>query len=160
MQYAIFPSLNSQIVSLSSITRVDKIIQELTIRVMTVKQSLEVRIPTRSKEGIYVYMCWIYMWCFTVGLQDDKEHVFRLNQLRQVIGKLKANLRFNLRTDLFYLLIEICYRHASYKMAHTIYETMCRYDVVPDNRIKLLHFDHRQEDIKAQRKIEKKDKRA
>ncbi len=88
-------------------------------------------------------MCWIYMWCFTLSLQDEKENVFRLNQLRQVIGKLKADYRYNLRVDLFYLLIELCYRHSSYKVSHTLYETMCRYDVVPDNRIKLLHFDHR-----------------
>lgn len=74
--------------------------------------------------------------------------MFRLNQLKQVIGKLKADYRYNLKVDLFYLLMETCYHHSTYKVSNAIYDTMCRYDVTSDNRIKLMHFDHRREDIK------------
>lgn len=98
-------------------------------------------------------MSWIYMWCFTLQFQDEKEAIFRLNQLRQVIGKLKADFRHNLKADLFYLLMETCYHHSTYKISHILYETMCRYDVVPDNKIKMLHFDHRREDIKREKEL-------
>ena len=96
-------------------------------------------------------MCWIYMWCFTLGQQEERENVFRLNQLRQVITKLKADYRYNLKVDLFYRLIESCYQHSNYKTLNVLYETMCRYDVQPDNRIKQMHFFLRREDFKAQK---------
>lgn len=69
-----------------------------------------------------------------------------------MLGKLKSDFRFPLRTDLFFLLIDACYHHASYKIASTVYDTMVRYDVAPDNRIKLMQFNQRKEDIKQQQK--------
>jgi hypothetical protein len=41
--------------------------------------SREIKIAPNSKEGIYVYMSWIYMWCFTLKEQKETESIFRLN---------------------------------------------------------------------------------
>lgn len=97
-------------------------------------------------------MCWIYIWTFTLTSQDEQESIFRVNQLRQVISKLKAHYRFNLKTDLFYLLISTVYHHSTYKTLSMIFDTMNSYEIVPDNRIKLMQFDCRREAIKQQNK--------
>jgi hypothetical protein len=41
--------------------------------------SRDVRVSKDCKEGVFVHMAWIYMWCFTLGVQDEKENIFRLN---------------------------------------------------------------------------------
>jgi len=66
-----------------------------------------------------------------------------------VIKKLRADYRYNFKSDLFYLLIHTCYHNSTFKISHTIYETMNQHEVIPDNRIKLMHFDHRREAIKT-----------
>ena len=124
------------------------------VKISNKNESVEsriVQVPQNSKEAIYAHICWIYVWCFTLSFQDEREAIFRMNQLREVLRKLKANYRFNLKTDLFYLMIDACYHYSSYKISHTIFETMQQYDVQPDNRIKLMHFDHRREAIKKQK---------
>jgi hypothetical protein len=111
--------------------------------------SRTIKIPKDSKEGVYVHYAWIYLWCFTLKEQDPGERIFRLNQLRQVIGKLKSEYRINLKVDMFYLLIEACYKNGTFKMTQKVYETMERYEILPDNRIRLMHFDHHRQDIIA-----------
>lgn len=129
-------------VLLAQISNFNEIAQDIQKAKMKAKTgSRDVRVFRDSKEGVFVHMTWIYIWCFTLGVQDDKENIFRLNQLRQVLSKLKSDFRFNLKTDLFFLLIDACYNHASYKISSIIYETMIRYDVAPDNRIKLMQFN-------------------
>jgi len=46
--------------------------------------------------------------------------------------------------------METCFNNKiSYKYAHQLYEHMReKLEVVPDNRVKLIHFDHRREDLK------------
>jgi len=51
---------------------------------------------------------------------------------------------------MFYLLIEACYKNGTFKMMQKVYETMVNYEVFPDNRIRLMHFDKHRQDIKAQ----------
>lgn len=40
--------------------------------------------------GTYVYITWIYVWCGTLWMQDDREKYFRLVQVLKVIADLKA----------------------------------------------------------------------
>jgi len=49
--------------------------------------------------------------------------------------------------------METCFNNKiSYKYAHQLYEHMReKLEVVPDNRVKLIHFDHRREDLKQQK---------
>ena len=63
---------------------------------------------------------------------------------------LSLEFRFNLKLDLFTLLMETCYYYSTYKIANTIFETMFRYGCVPDKRIKQLHFDKKARDVKEQ----------
>lgn len=149
-KYLFFPKFNMQILQDDQILKISEITSELSLKanIKLATCSREIKIAPNSKEGIYVYMSWIYMWCFTLKEQKETESIFRLNQLIQVIGKLKADYRYNLKVDLFFLLIYTCYHNSSYKISKKIYDTMCQYDVLPDNRIKLMHFDHRREDIK------------
>lgn len=74
-----------------------------------------------------------------------------MNQLKQVVGKLKGDYRFNLKTDLFYQLMETCYYHSTYENAYSIYTMMDRYDVLPDNAIKFMMFEQRAASLKQQK---------
>jgi predicted DNA-binding antitoxin AbrB/MazE fold protein len=60
---------------------------------------------------------------------------------------------------MFYLLIEACYKNGTFKMTQKIYETMERYEILPDNRIRLMHFDHHRQDIIANVKTQKTQKK-
>jgi hypothetical protein len=59
-----------------------------------------------------------------------------------VLAKLYAEFDYTPGTDLFYLIIESCYKNCTYDIAHTIYETLCDLNSIPDNKVKLIHFDH------------------
>ena len=65
----------------------------------------------------------------------------------------------NLRTDLFFLLIDTCYHHGHFKMTSRIYETMLRFECVSDNRIKLRYFEHQKKENRNKNKAEKKVKK-
>jgi len=81
-KYFTFPIPNPEVLKLRSIIDVDEISDDLKLKVSVgTKMAREVKISPNSKEGIYVHLCWIYLWCFTLGLQDEKENIFRLNQL-------------------------------------------------------------------------------
>ena len=82
MRYSIFPIFNKKILSLASIIKIKEIIGDEYKKKVEVKSNLNIKIPNNSKEGVYVYMCWLYMWCYTLTEQDENERVFRLNQLR------------------------------------------------------------------------------
>jgi len=61
--------------------------------------SRKIKLSVGATEPEVVFKCWIYMWCLTLSEWDEKEKYFRLNQLRQVIGHLKADCRVNLRNE-------------------------------------------------------------
>lgn len=71
-----------------------------------------------------------------------------MNQVKQVLKNLKAHYRFNFRSDLFYVLIRSCYYHSSFKVCDAIFQQMMQLEAMIDNRIKLMHFDHRSQAIK------------
>jgi hypothetical protein len=51
----------------------------------------KINIPqVHRKEGTYVYITWIYVWCGTLWMQDEREKYFRLKQCLQIIADLKA----------------------------------------------------------------------
>ena len=105
----------------------------------------DTRIPSNfRKERTYVHLCWIYMWCGTFKQQERKEKFFRLNQLIQVIAKLKAKCMPQIDTELFALIIDTCYKDGEFKMTKKVYETMRRYETPPNNGILLRYFNQQQ----------------
>lgn len=93
-------------------------------------------------EGTYVYITWIYMWCATLWMQDEREKYFRLMQVLQVIAKLKAEYIQRPQLDLFFLLIETSFHYGTMKMTQKIYETLPKYDLKPDARIQQRYLQH------------------
>ncbi len=77
----------------------------------------KINIPFVSRvEGTYVYIAWIYVWCGTLWMQDEREKYFRLVQIIKVIADLKAEYIQRPQLDLFFLLIEASYMHGNMKM--------------------------------------------
>ena len=72
-----------------------------------------------------------------------------------MITRLKADLRYLIKSDLFYLLMEACYFNADFRAMSAIYELLIRYDVQPDNKIKLMYFELQKEDIKQTQAMER-----
>lgn len=144
--YVIFPAFNKKLLQNPRIADPEEILDDknkLQVQIdVQSNSSKSIYIPKDSKEGVYVHYAWIYMWCFTLKEQDPAERIFRLNQLRQVIGKLQSEYRINLKVDLFVLLIEACFKFGTFKMTRVVYEVMQRYQIIPDNRIRLIHFEH------------------
>lgn len=51
----------------------------------------QIKIPQVSRTmGTYVYITWIYIWCGTLWMQDEREKYFRLIQVLKVVADLKA----------------------------------------------------------------------
>jgi hypothetical protein len=69
LKYMIFPKVNIDILKLGAIVNLSEIIEDLKLKatIGSTKVSRAVKITPNSKEGIYVLMSWIYMWCFTLG---------------------------------------------------------------------------------------------
>ncbi len=69
LKYMIFPKINTGILQLGAIVDITEIIEDLKLKATMggTKVSRAVKITPNSKEGIYVLMSWIYMWCFTLG---------------------------------------------------------------------------------------------
>ena len=108
---------------------------------MFTKQKINIPQVCRD-EGTYVYITWIYMWCATLWMQDEREKFFRLMQVLRVIADLKADFIQRPQLDLFFLLIEASYKHGNMKMTQKIYDTLPKYDLKPDARIQQRYMDH------------------
>ena len=96
----------------------------------------------RRDERTFVHLCWIYMWCGSLWQQDKKEQLFRTNQLLQVISKLKAKSVCLPDTEIFYLIIDTCYRYGMFKMTRRVYESMRSCRILPSNAIFRCFFHH------------------
>ena len=109
-------------------------------------------IPANKKdERTFVYLCWIYMWCGTLWQQDKKEQLFRTNQLLQVISKLKAKSVCLPDTEIFYLIIDTCYRYGMFKMTRRVYESMRSCRILPSNAIFRCFFHHQKKEQRLAR---------
>lgn len=103
----------------------------------------KINIPQVSRtEGTYVYITWIYIWCSSLWMQDEREKYFRLMQVLKVIADLKADYIQRPQLDLFFLLIVSSYMHGTMKMTQKIYDTLPKYDLKPDARIQQRYMDH------------------
>jgi hypothetical protein len=51
--------------------------------------------------------------------------------------------------------MEACYFNADFRAMSAIYELLIRYDVQPDNKIKLMYFELQKEDIKQTQAMER-----
>ena len=102
-RYLLFPVLNPLIYESSKIFHLDSLAANLENKLQkkyrteskqafrSLFQRQKINIPQVSRtEGTYVYITWIYMWCSTLWMQDERERQFRLMQVLQVIAKLKA----------------------------------------------------------------------
>ena len=92
------------------------------------------------------------MWCGTIDQQEDRERFFRLNQLIQVISKLKAKCGFKIDTDLFFLIIDICNRDGDFRMTKRVYEKMRQYNTPANSAIFQLYFQQQRRELKARKK--------
>ena len=123
--YELFPNqLNADVMQLQSICQIQHMVpaQESKIKVVDkAADSLQILLPTNCKEGIYVHLCWVYIWCFTLSYQDEKETIFRMNQVKQILKNLKAQYRFNFKPDLYYVIIRSCYYHSNFKVCDAIF---------------------------------------
>ena len=49
----------------------------------------KINIPQVSRTvGTYVYITWIYVWCGTLHMQDEREKYFRLVQVLKIVADL------------------------------------------------------------------------
>ena len=91
------------------------------------------------------------MWCGSLWQQDKKEQLFRTNQLLQVISKLKAKSVCLPDTEIFYLIIDTCYRYGMFKMTRRVYESMRSCRILPSNAIFRCFFHHQKKEQKTAR---------
>jgi hypothetical protein len=84
------------------------------------------------------------MWSGTLSYLDTREVYFRLNQLLQVIARLKTEQCPCLTTSLFELIILTSYRQDNYfRITKRIFETMQKYGLTASTTIQryyLLHY--------------------
>jgi hypothetical protein len=76
-----FPAPNPEILRLSAVVDLDEIVSEQKLKI-TAKQNAQrkdIKVAQGTKEAIYVHLTWIYLWCFTLSQQDEREGQFRLN---------------------------------------------------------------------------------
>jgi hypothetical protein len=62
--------------------KLNEIAEESKVKINQTNKQIgakDVRVASINKEAVHVYMIWIYMWCFTLGKQQEKENIFRLN---------------------------------------------------------------------------------
>jgi pentatricopeptide repeat protein len=105
----------------------------------------------RKSERTYVYLCWIYMWCGTLWQQEKKEQLFRTNQLLQVISKCKAKAVCLPDTEIFYMIIDTCYKYGMFKMTKRVYDAMRLCRILPSNAIFQCYFQHQKKEQKISR---------
>ncbi|CDW84381.1 UNKNOWN [Stylonychia lemnae] len=154
-RYLIFPILNQRLYESPKVFRIECLAANLERQLQTnwrtesrpqyksLFQRQKINIPQVSKfEGTYVHITWIYVWCATLWMQDDREKFFRLMQVLQVVAKLKADFIQRPQLDLFFLLIETSFQYGNMKMTQKIYETLQKYDLKPDARIQQRYFQH------------------
>ena len=153
-RYLIFPVLNSLLYESPKIFSIESLPANIDDEALSKNRTYSkinnfksvfkrqpINIPYVSRtEGTYVYITWIYMWCATLWMQDEREKYFRLMQVLQVIAKLKAEYIQRPQLDLFYLLIETSFHYGNMKMTQKIYETLPKYDLKPDARIQSRYF--------------------
>ena len=76
-----------------------------------------------------VYITWIYMWCATFKDQDDREQQFRINQMIQVLIKMKdpiltmnSHQQAKLLDDLLNQIIKTTFNYSKQKLSEMIYK--------------------------------------
>lgn len=104
-RYILFPSMNELLYKSPLIFNMRNIAQNLENLFQTkyrtdskihngqksIFKRQKITIPQVSRTmGTYVYITWIYIWCGTLWMQDDREKYFRLVQVLKVIADLKA----------------------------------------------------------------------
>jgi hypothetical protein len=90
-RYLIFPNLNELIYLSPKIFHLENMALNLENKLQTkyrteskpafksLFQRQKINIPQVSRtEGTYVFITWIYMWCATLWMQDEREKYFRL----------------------------------------------------------------------------------
>lgn len=152
IQYSFLPVPSPKILNLANIVKISEIMQDFnSINQNQYKTNRMVTIPQSSREGVYITITWIFLWCFTLQYQSESELTFRLNQLRHVLSKLKNDHDYSLGSDLFYLIMEACMQSISFADSQPVYDTMCKLGAVADYKVKLVHFDHQRDSLKQQR---------
>ena len=105
----------------------------------------------RKDERTYVHLCWIFMWCGTLWQQDKKEQLLRTNQLLQVISRCKNKATKFADTEMFYMIIDACYKYGMFKMTKRVYGAMQTCHILPSNAIFQCYFQHQKKENKEAR---------
>jgi hypothetical protein len=102
--------------------------QETTPTAGSLSTGLKVLDPTNDEtkdpqEMKLIYMTWIILWCATFSYQDQIEQQFRVNQLLQVMIKLKGLLQsYKEKEELLMNLVLTTVKFARYKQSKQIYD--------------------------------------
>lgn len=56
------------------------------------------------------------------------------------------------KTDLYFLMINTSFKHVDFRITKNLYETMVRFQIPIDNRIKMAYFLHFKKDLADQKK--------
>lgn len=95
----------------------------------------------------YIQACWVMMWCLTLSEQQKNEIWFRLKQLLQVLQQLNIDNQVN-KTDLYFLMIDTTFKNSEFRITKNLYETMVRFCIPIDGRIKVRQYLHFKKDLK------------
>lgn len=149
--YQLFPVLNQYLLNHKAIIPVSEIVENIDMakkeQKLDVSERREVQINcSLRKERVFVFFSWIMIWCGTLKYQRKEEQHFRLNQLTQVMAKLKSDYIMAPSVDMFYNIIYACFWYGDFKMTQHVYERMETLKVNPDARIKYLLFQKERKD--------------
>ena len=75
------------------------------------------------------------MLCGTLGAQESQERHARLNQLFEVLTKLRKKCDYKLNVDVFEFILHFTQKYGDFEMTRTVCDKMWQYDMVASNEV-------------------------
>ena len=135
---ALFAKLKPEDVAIDLIDLCDKNLKKLPYLATISTPAYSMGKGTIDKDQC-IYLSWIEFWCASLWYQLPEEHLFRLEQVLDVL-KLMYDKQGYILMEIIELILQVCLNYGTPDMIITVYQSLPLFKIKPSGRICSIYF--------------------